>query len=214
MNSKKVVIILVSLMFVVVYAIDPVYLSNKRGKIVEPGQVHTAHYEWIVADTTTSAGTEPTDLAVGERTYATVAAAVAADDSGDGEISICGDSAAEKANMESWNLVRFRCRGITDGASIVYQIYLGTLVVGGTDCELAYAGQLGFTVGTQASVDTGYEMADTLAVTESDWVKSVASSSSADNRVAEAALDLMGANMIVVVASTAGCDCKLIIKGY
>lgn len=161
---------------------------------------------WQVLDETTSAGTEPTDLAVGERTYLTVVAAVAADDSGDGEISYT-------KVPPTWNGIRIRCIGITNDASVTYQIYAGTKG-NETDCELAKVGQLAYTIGTQASITSTYEMADTLTVTAADWTATAGASSPTSNQLADYSINLLGADFIVVVPTVAGCDCKLLIKGY
>jgi len=161
---------------------------------------------WNTIDATTSAGTEPTDLAVTERTYVTVVAAIAADASGDGEISYA-------RIPPTWNALRFRAIGITENGTATYQIYLGTLAAG-TDCELAKAGQLAFVIGTQASITSGYELADAVTVTAADWAKSWGSASPGSDQCAEAAIDIMGADLVMVVPTTASADCKLIVKGY
>lgn len=206
------IIILILLAFVtVVWGIDGIYHYNTYSEMVEPGQLHTAKNTWVVIDATTSSGDEPNDLAVDERTYATVSAAA---EGGDDEISIYGDSAAERIVMSSWNAVRFRCIGITDNGTATYQIYLGTLGIGGTDCELVKAGQLAFVVGTQVSTTSTYELADAVTVTAYCWSKSWGYSNPGSELVAEAKIDLMGADIIVAVPTTASADCKLIAKGY
>ncbi len=115
----------------------------------DPGRLHTDRNEWQIIDSTTSSGDEPNDLAVTERTYASV---VAAAEGGDAEISIFDIP-------RSWNGIRLRALGITDGGTATYQIYLGTLGDGnldsgstGADCELAYVGQLAFIIGQQSSI--------------------------------------------------------------
>lgn len=164
---------------------------------------------WNTIDATTAAGTEPQDLAVTERTYLTVVAAIAAASSGD------GDEEISYARLPpTWNALRFRAIGVTADGTATYQIYLGTLA-GGTDCELAKAGQLAFVIGTQASITSTYELADAVTVTAYDWAKSWGSAGTADSeRTAEAAIDIMGADLIVVVPTTASADCKLLVKGY
>lgn len=208
---KRLIIVAVVLVLfaAIAVAIDPVYIVNKAGLKVNPGQLHTERALWAVFDTSTSSGDEPNDLAVAERTYATVAAAA---EGGDDEISTLDLRTAARNN---WNRLRFRCTGITDGQSITYQIYLGTLGPGGTDCVLVKAAQLAFTVGTQVSTTATYEFADTLTVTEGySWPVSWLSSSPTGNLVAEAAVDLMGADYIVAVPTTVGCNCQLLVKGY
>lgn len=103
-----------------------------------------AQIGWVILDETTSTGTEPSDLAVTERTHALIQAAITAAASGDDEISVVHLPA-------SWNEIRLRAAGITDDGTATYQIYLGTLA-GGADCDLAYAGQCAFTIGTQSSI--------------------------------------------------------------
>ena len=100
----------------------------------------SAQIAWQVLDTTTSAGTTPTALGVAERTYLTVVAAQAADSSGDGEISYT-------KIPPTWNGIRIRCIGITDGADIVYDVHAGTLG-NEDDCELALLGTLTYVIGT------------------------------------------------------------------
>ena len=190
------------------YAVDWVYLTDMADKKVEPGQQHTGIMRWVVVDTTTEAGDEPAALAVDERTYAVLLVAIAADELGDGEISTYPLTSA-------MNRIRLRCIGADgDGALATYQIYLGTLNVVGTDCELAHVGQLAFTIGAQESTTDTYEMADTLVITEYDWCKSWTSSNPANDRVCEGTIDVMGANLLVVLASATDTDCKLLMKGY
>lgn len=187
--------------------------ADREGKRVDPGQVHTINNAWVTIDTTSSTGDEPTDLAVTERTHLTVLAAVIAAVGGDDEISVY--------YVESnWNTLRLRCLGITNNGTATYQVYFGTLGKGGKnsttiDCELSYAGQLAFTVGLQASTIATYEMADTLVLTaDTAWIKAWGSTSPTGDRVAEAAVDLMGADLIVIVPTVASADCKLIGKGF
>lgn len=111
---------------------------------VDGNAVHTMQNAWLIADETTSAGTEPTALSVTERTRKLVDAAILAASSGDDEISVLAIPA-------KWNLIRFRAIGITNAGTITHQIYLGTLG-GGLDCELSHAGQLAWTLGTQQSI--------------------------------------------------------------
>lgn len=160
---------------------------------------------WQVIDTTSVADTEPSDLAVTERTYVTVKAAIATAANGDDEITIT-------RIPPTWNAVRFRCIGETEGGAITHQIYFGTLG-NGADCELAKAGQLAWVIGTQASTTTGYELADTVVVTAYCWNKSWGSQSPVGNLVAEAIIDVLGADLIVVVTSATDDNCKLLAKG-
>lgn len=259
---------------------------------VNKGQVLlTSQIGWNILDETSSAGDEPTDLAVTERTYATVVAAIAAASSGDDKISIAHLPA-------SWNGIRFRVIGVAENGTATYQIYLGSRA-GGADTELAYAGQLAFTIGTQSSiysivaftsggtrtivqsdtvtgntsaetatvlsveltsgtfaagdaagnltvtsqsgtfqsetlnitdVTTGivftnnatigsdmsrFEMADTLAtITTSDWTSTWTSTSPTGDRIAEAKLDLNGADTLIMVPTTITTNSKLLAKGF
>lgn len=106
--------------------------------------LHTIQSGWVIADSTSSIGDEPTALSDTERTKKLVDAAILAAVSGDGEISILRIPA-------SWNAVSFRNIGITDGGTVTHHIYLGTLG-GGRDCALAYSAQLAWTVGLQQSI--------------------------------------------------------------
>ena len=202
---KAIIVILITLMVGTAFAIDAIYTANKAGAIVQPGQLHTGRNAWAVVDTTLSAGLDPNTLAVGERTYVTVAAAIVADSSGDGKITIY-------TVPTSWNYGKFRCIGITNDNDVIYEIYLGTLAKG-TDCELSYAGELAFTIGTQASVTSTYEMADTVVVTDGETIPAWSSSSPANNGVAEARIDLETADIVVAVPTTVECNCKLLMTG-
>ena len=188
--------------------------TNLEGTKVDPGAVHTARATWTVVDTTSSTGTEPTDLAVTERTYQTVKTAIATAASGDDEISILDIP-------RGWNGIRFRAQGITDDGTYTVQLYAGTLGDGNrdtdstsSDCELAYIGQMAWVIGTQASVTSTYEMADAVTVTVSDWTASITTKTPSGNRVGEVRVDLLGADVIVVVPTVASADSKLLAKGY
>lgn len=206
------VVILVLLGLVAVaWGIDAVYTANKAGSIVQPGQAHTAQSAWAIVDATTSDGKEPNDLLVDERTYAAVVAAVAAAASttdGDIEISVYA--------IPTWiNAGRFRSGGVVDNDTATYQIYLGTLGPGGTDCDLANAGQLVFTMGTQESSIADCNLADAVTVTPYCWPKSWGYATNADaDLVAEATLDLMGADILVAVPTETSTDCWLFMKGF
>lgn len=201
-----VVIGAIMLLAVTVYARIAYSPTSTSEGLRDAGALLSSQIAWNTIDATTSTGTEPTDLAVTERTYVTVVAAIAAASSGDEEISY--------AHIPpTWNALRFRCIGITENGTATYQIYLGTRA-GGTDCELSKAGQLAFTIGTQASVTSTYELADAVTVTAADWAKSWGSASPGSDQCAEAAIDIMGADLLVVVPTTVTADCKLLVKGY
>jgi hypothetical protein len=94
-------------------------------------------------------------------------------------------------------------------------LYTGTLGRG-SNCDLSYIGTLAFTVGTQVSTYSTYKFADQVTVTEggttADWI----SESAADNRVAEASIDLQGDDTIIVVPiqGSLSADAKLLVKFY
>ncbi len=214
----KRIAIVIGLLFVGV-AIAQVQMTapfDTLSQRVEPGQLFTGSSSWVVLDATLAASTEPTDLGTGERTYLTVVAAILADSSGDGKITIYGDDLSERLEMSHSNAVRLRGIGITDGDSFTYQVYMGTLEVPGPlDCELVNVGQLVFTVGLQASITSGYEMADTLAITaDSTWIADWGVDSPVSDLVAEAEIDMRGANILVLVPTAITSDCKLLGKFY
>lgn len=187
---------------------------DREGVRVDPGTVHTPSIAWQVIDDTSETGDEPTDLSVTERTYQTVKTIIATGASGDDEISVFDVP-------RGWNAVRFRAQGITDNGTYTVQVYFGTLGDGfkdsdstSADCELSYAGQLAWVVGTQAAVTSTYEMADAVTVTASDWVSVWKSASPGSERVANARIDLEGADLIVIVPTVASADSKLLVRGY
>ena len=189
-------------------------LFDKAGTRVDPGSVHTARPEWVEVASTLSAGDEPTDLGVAERTYQTAKTAQIADVGGDGKIAFYD------VPRES-NAIRLRAMGITGDGTYTIQVYFGTLGDGNrdtddtlADCELAYAGQLAFVIGTQASVTATYKMADTVVATGPDWAKSWIVSNPGQNRVAEAFIDLMGADLVVIVPTEISANAKLIARGF
>ncbi|GAI45115.1 unnamed protein product, partial [marine sediment metagenome] len=69
------------LIMLAVLILAPFCFATERGV----NKLATAQNKWIVVDRTTTAGEEPNDLAVTERTYAAVKAAT---EGGDDEISI------------------------------------------------------------------------------------------------------------------------------
>lgn len=142
MKRLKVLLVLMALLFVCAALRTATQTKEVTGNVL-----HTMQDGWIVVDETTSTGTEPSALAVGERTKLLVEAAITAAANGDDEISTFAIPA-------SWNGVRFRSVGITDDDTQTYQIYLGTRtsLESTADCELSYAGQLVFTTGTQVSL--------------------------------------------------------------
>ena len=178
---------------------------------------------WRVAEACTSADAEATALAVGERTFQTVLAAIAAAtdrSTGDGEIEWY-------ITPDSWNSIRFTAIGITDNGTYTVDVFTGSLssAVKSTDslaeanaklddCNLTHIGTLAFVIGTQASTTSGYEMADAVTVTTKDATTSWTSASNAADDTAEAVIDIQGANVIIFVPTTCTANSKLLITGY
>jgi hypothetical protein len=212
--KTKILILLVAVS--AAFAVTRIAPINKSGDVVNPGQVHTARDAWEAIATTLAAGTDPTDLAADERTYLTVIAAIAANVSGDGKIETF---LLTPDNRQGWNRVKFRMRGVDDNQQNVYQVYLGTLggspVADVTNCELAKVGQLAFTNGTQASVTSTYEMADTLTITPTTgWSGNWTTRSPTGELVAEARLELEESDVIVIVPTTVATNAVLVVTGY
>lgn len=172
--------------------------------------LETTTSAWVTLASALAAGTEPTDLAVGERTYLTVKAAIAAAASGDEKIVIHRiDSSIETRA----NAMRFRCVSTADAAACTFVLYIGTLNKA-ADCDLTYLGTLAFTTGLQQSTDSTYLFADQVTPTAGDTTVSWGSTSAADDRVAEAAIELQGADILIIVPTVVAADCKLFGKGY
>lgn len=171
----------------------------------------TNQIPWVVVETCTSDGNEPTDLAVTERTYLTVLAV--------SPTALTGGGSEDDAEIEIfrippwWNGGIFECIGITDNNTVTHQIYLGTLG-DDSDCELVKVGQLAWTIGTQVSTVSGYELADTLTVTSYCWTSSWSSTSPTGELAAQASLDFKGADIMVIVTTVSTCDSKLKVKGF
>ncbi len=169
----------------------------------------TLYGPWRSVATLASAGTEPTDLAGGERTYATIAAAIAADVSGDGKIVL--------AELPfGCNAPRFFVSGITDNAVIVLRIYSGSKG-GASNCVFKPRGTLTFTIGTQAGITATYELADTCALTSGSDAASITNwsiASPANNTCTEVVIDTQGDDWVCIVATTIGCDAIVWIKDY
>jgi hypothetical protein len=191
--------------------------------LITPGPENTVNAEeletlispFFVLDSTTSTGTEPTALAVGERTLLTVEAAIEAASSGDDEISICRDIVATRAITKA-NVLKLRVLGSgSDSDDIVYELYTGTLG-NDNDCSLVHLGTLTCILGTQVSHLTGYNFCDSISYTPTRTgdIYIERSPGSTSNEVAELYIDLEGADTIVALCSTADCDAKLIGKFF
>ncbi|KKL55224.1 hypothetical protein LCGC14_2257550 [marine sediment metagenome] len=295
---KKLIVVFVLLITVFANSTETVHQSTKDNGRAEPGALYTERFNWTIVESENSGDTQATNLAVTERTYQLVKAAIAAASSGDDNIAVFDIP-------RGWNSIRLRAIGITDNGTYTTQIYLGTLGDGNkdgnsttADAELAYAGQLAWVVGTQSSIYsqiaytsggtrtiipgdilTGatsgetakvvsltvtsgafvdgdaagtltvrtqsgtfqsenlnltdrdgtnpflnvaaigadmvrFEVADAVTITASDWVKSWVSKSPGSERVASAEIDLEGADVMIVVSTTASADSKLIAKGF
>ncbi len=131
---KKLIVFIVLALSVVCCAENTTFVRQVEGAVL-----HTMQNAWQIVDTVTSAGDEPNSLGVTSRTKELAEA-------------LTGDNVISTFSIPSkWNGVRFRCIGITDGATITHQIYLGTVGKSG-DCELSHAGQLAWTIGPQQSI--------------------------------------------------------------
>lgn len=165
---------------------------------------------WDVINEIQSSGDEPTDLAVDERTYSGVLSVIEAEAGGDEKISY---KQLTRSYITKANSIRFRCMGKTADTTVTYDIYVGN-VGRSDDCALTYLGQLSFTVGTQSSTYSDYEYADQVSITEGDTNADWVHKSAADNRVAEAGINLHGDDLLVIVPSTSGSDSKLQAKYF
>ena len=181
---KRKILLILLLSSICFAANTEVSLLDTEGTRVDPGSVHTERGIWVVSDETTSAGDEPTDLAVTERTYKAVKRAIAAATSGDDEISVFDIP-------NSWNAINLRSVLITDAATRTDQVYLGTLGKGNrdadstsADCELVNIGQLAWTAGTQESMysQVAFTSGGTRAIIAGDTVTGATSGATATVR--------------------------------
>jgi len=176
-------------------------------------ELTTPNFIWDTTASFLSAGTEATALADTERTYKTVAAAIAVGASGDDEIVIYPIPYGA-------NAMRFRAIGLTNDGTVKVDVRTGTYDSRPKDCELVLRGTLTFTMGTQASITSGYEMARAVALTAlsdvastSDWT--IATAGGVES-VAEAMLDLQGDDILVLVPieGSLTADAKILTKPY
>ena len=113
--------------------------SGATGEVLE-----TTQAVWQIVESETSASTQTDALSETERTKKLVDALIAANANEEAQISTF-------QIPPKWNATRFRAIGITDAGTVTHQIYFGTLG-NGADCELSYAGQLAWTLGTQQTI--------------------------------------------------------------
>ncbi len=178
-------------------------------------ELATPNVSWNTTASFLSAGTEASALAVGERTYKTVAAAIAAASSGDGDEEIVIYNIPYGTNA-----LRFRAIGLTNDGTVEVDIHTGTFDGSTDDCELALRGTLTFTMGTQASTTASYEMARAVVLTASSDVSSTSgwtiASAGAVESVAEAMLDLQGDDILVLVPieGSLTANAKILTKPY
>ena len=214
---KKTIFVALLLVAAVIYAqTTRVVPIDQAGLRVDPGSLHTARAVWVTIDTTTSAGSEPDDLGVGERTYTQVAALIAAAANDDEEMSVFDIP-------RSWNSIRLRATGTADDATVTYIIYLGTLGDGNrdtdstsADCDLSYLGTFAFQMGTQQSTTATDLFAEICVTTTGNWTKDITTTSPGENtfRVAEVRVDLAGADLLVAIPTVASTNSKLLGKGF
>ncbi len=178
-------------------------------------ELTTPNFTWDTTASFLSAGTEATALAVGERTFKTVTAAIkaAAPASGDEEIVIYNIPYGT-------NVMRFRAIGLTNDGTVQVDVHTGTYDGDTEDCELALRGTLTFTMGTQASVTASYEMARAVVLTGASDASStsawaIATAGEAES-IAEAMLDLQGDDILVLVPIEGGltANAKILTKPY
>ena len=176
-------------------------------------ELTTPNFTWNTTAAFLSAGTEATALAVGERTFKTVTAIIAAASSGDDEIVIYNIPYGT-------NAMRFRAIGLTNDGTVKIDVHTGTYDGDTEDCELALRGTLTFTMGTQASVTASYEMARAVVLTTSSDVSSTSSwtiaTAGAVESIAEAMLDLQGDDIMVLVPieGSLTANAKILTKPY
>ena len=191
-----------------------VILAMAAQRAMVGSELATPNFGWAVVATWTSAGTEPTALAVTERTYKTIVAAVAAaaENAGDEEIEVY-------TVPYGTNAIRIRAIGITDGHAMVFDVLTGTYDGSIEDGEMVLRGTLTFTVGTQASTTSAYFLADIVALTASSDAAStsawtIANPATGSETAAEAMLDLQGDDTVILVPTTLASNAKVLIKPY
>ncbi len=172
-------------------------------------ELATSTTGWATIAEFASASGVATDLAVDERTYATILAAIAADVGNDGQIVVYHLPYGA-------NTVRFRNIGLAAAGDHVYQLY-SSARHGASNSAFSKRGTLTFKTGSQASTVSGFEFADVLAVTNTSasstsWT--VANPGDATELVAEGIIDLQGDDTLVIVPTTLDDNSKLLGKYY
>ena len=164
---------------------------------------------WFTVGEFLAAGGEASDLAVGERTYATIIAAIAAAQNGDEKIVVFDLPYGS-------NGVRFRNIGLAAAGDHVYHLY-SSAKFGAADSAFVKRGTLTFKTGSQASTFSGFEYADVMAITNTSasstsWF--IANPGDGSELVAEAHIDLQGDDTLVIVPTTLDDNSKLLGKYY
>ncbi len=210
---KTIAILILGLFVIRVLAIPHVALVDRDIVQIDPGQLFTARSRFVTLDSTAS-GATASALGVTNRTYQAVKTLIAAAANNNDEISIFDIP-------RSWNGAIFNAIGVTENSTVAWDLHTGTLGEGNldsastsADCALAYLGRLTFTIGTQGSLVSTFEFADTVTATPSDKVSTWGSKSPGSNRKAEARIDLDSDDLLIAVPITATSDCKLLGKGY
>ncbi len=206
---KWISIIVLTAMLAGVFAWPPIEKAAAYYTSVVASEQATVYGAWQVVGTFASSGGAATDLAVGERTYLTILAAIAADSSNDGQIVVYSVPFGA-------NAMRFRNIGLAAAGDHVYQVYTGAKG-GASDCAFVKRGTLTFKTGSQASTTASYEYADLLTVSNTSASSSawtVANPGDGSELVAEAFIDLQGDDMIVIVPTTLDDNSKLLGKFY
>ena len=186
------------------------YMAAMRAQV--GSELCTPNFPWAIAATWTTAGDEPTALAVGERTYKTINTAIAAAVSGDDEIEIY-------TMPYGTNAIRIRVVGFADNYDIVFDVLSGTFDGSRDDCAMVLRGTLTFTVGTQLSAIASYEFADTAVLTAnsdaaSTSVWTITSPGTGSETCAEALLDMQGDDRLVLVPTALAANAYVLIKPY
>ena len=191
-----------------IIAATPFVMAAALTEPTEGTEQATPYGRWKTTANLPSAGTEPLDLDVDERTYLTIAAAIIADSpSGDGKIILGKIPYGVDA-------LRFRLSGITEGGSIIVQVYTGARD-GYPDCEMVKRGTLTFTIGQQGSIEATFEMADTVVVSNTGaTTKAWVVASPGDNTCCEVFIDMQGDDTYAIVGTTVACNAKLFMKDF